>query len=119
MVTSPLTYIYIYIHIYIYIYIYTYTIDNITEYWNRNGRIAVCNSCYVFFYIIIIIIINIIIIIIIIIIMITIIIIINISFVSKLREPLYNRPRENMVGVNMVLAESGKFKHGLHKSCGI
>ena len=29
------------------------------------------------------------------------------------------RPRENMVGVNMVLAESVKFKHGLYKSCGI
>ena len=29
------------------------------------------------------------------------------------------RPRENMVGVNMVLAELVKFKHGLYKSCGI
>ena len=29
------------------------------------------------------------------------------------------RRRENMVGVNMVLAESVKFKHGLHKSCGM
>ena len=29
------------------------------------------------------------------------------------------RRRENMVGVNMVLAEFVKFKHGLHKSCGI
>ena len=29
------------------------------------------------------------------------------------------RPRENMVGANMVLAESVKFKHGLCKSCGI
>ena len=28
------------------------------------------------------------------------------------------RRRENMVGVNMVLAESVKFKHGLYKSCG-
>ena len=27
--------------------------------------------------------------------------------------------RENMVGVNMVLAESVKFKHGLCKSCGV
>ena len=29
------------------------------------------------------------------------------------------RRRENMVGVNMVLAEFVKFKHGLYKSCGI
>ena len=27
------------------------------------------------------------------------------------------RRRENVVGVNMVLAESFKFKHGLYKSC--
>ena len=33
--------------------------------------------------------------------------------------PCYNRRRVNMVGVNMVLAEYVKFKHGLHKSCGI
>ena len=32
---------------------------------------------------------------------------------------LYCRPRENMVGVNMVLAEFVKFKHGLYNSCGI
>ena len=30
-----------------------------------------------------------------------------------------SRRRENMVGVNMVLAESVRFKHGLYKSCGI
>ena len=30
-----------------------------------------------------------------------------------------SRRRENMVGVNMVLAEFVKFKHGLYKSCGI
>ena len=30
----------------------------------------------------------------------------------------YDRRRENMVGVNMVLAESVKLKHGLYKSCG-
>ena len=30
-----------------------------------------------------------------------------------------DRRRENMVGVNMVLAESVQFKHGLYKSCGI
>ena len=29
------------------------------------------------------------------------------------------QPTENMVGVNMVLAEFVKFKHGLYKSCGI
>ena len=29
------------------------------------------------------------------------------------------RRRENMVGVNMVLAELAKFEHGLYKSCGI
>ena len=29
------------------------------------------------------------------------------------------RRRENMVGVNMVLAECVRFKHGLHKSCGV
>ena len=29
------------------------------------------------------------------------------------------RPRENMVGVNLVLAELVKFKHGLYESCGI
>ena len=29
------------------------------------------------------------------------------------------RRRENMVGVNMVLAESIKFKYGLYKSCGV
>ena len=29
------------------------------------------------------------------------------------------RRRVNMVGVNMVLAEYIKFKHGLYKSCGI
>ena len=29
------------------------------------------------------------------------------------------RRRENMVGVNMDLAEFMKFKHGLHNSCGI
>ena len=29
------------------------------------------------------------------------------------------RRRENMVGVNMVLAEFVRFKHGLYKSCGI
>ena len=29
------------------------------------------------------------------------------------------RRRENMVGVNMVLAEFVKFEHGLYKSCGI
>ena len=29
------------------------------------------------------------------------------------------RRRENMVGVNLVLAEFVKFKHGLYKSCGI
>ena len=28
------------------------------------------------------------------------------------------RRRENTVGVNMVLAKFGKFKDGLHKSCG-
>ena len=33
-------------------------------------------------------------------------------------EALFRR-RENMVGVNMVLAEFVKFKHGLCKSCGI
>ena len=27
--------------------------------------------------------------------------------------------RVNMVGVNMVLAEFAKFKHGLYKSCGV
>ena len=32
--------------------------------------------------------------------------------------PDYRR-RENMVGVNVVLAEIVKFKHGLYKSCGI
>ena len=31
----------------------------------------------------------------------------------------HTRRRENMVGVNMVLAEFVKFKHGLYKSCGI
>ena len=30
-----------------------------------------------------------------------------------------DRRRENMVGVNMVLAEFVKLKHGLYKSCGI
>ena len=30
-----------------------------------------------------------------------------------------SRRRENMVGVNMALAEFVKFKHGLYKSCGI
>ena len=30
-----------------------------------------------------------------------------------------DRRRENMVGVNMVLAEFIKFKRGLYKSCGI
>ena len=30
-----------------------------------------------------------------------------------------NRRRENMVGVNMVLAEFVKFKRGLYNSCGI
>ena len=30
-----------------------------------------------------------------------------------------SRRRENMVGVNMVLAEFVKFKRGLYKSCGI
>ena len=36
-------------------------------------------------------------------------------------EPLVhnNQRRENMVGVNMVLAWFVKFKHGLYKSCGI
>ena len=29
------------------------------------------------------------------------------------------RRRENMLGVNMVLAEFVKFKHGLYRSCGI
>ena len=27
--------------------------------------------------------------------------------------------RENMVGINMVLAESVRFKHGLYESCGV
>ena len=43
------------------------------------------------------------------------------SFAPKVR-PLRRilrggRRRENMVGVNMVLAEFVKFKHGLYKSC--
>ena len=29
------------------------------------------------------------------------------------------RRREHLVGVNMVLAEFVKFKHGLYKSCGL
>ena len=33
--------------------------------------------------------------------------------------PCEDRRRENMVGVNMVLAESVEFKHGLYQSCGI
>ena len=55
------------------------------------------------------------------IIIVIIIIVIIISIILILRGGILRsiRRREHMVGVNMVLAESVKFKHSLYKSCGI
>ena len=38
---------------------------------------------------------------------------------NKLSGACIRRRRENMVGVNMLLAELIKFKHGLYESCGV
>ena len=43
----------------------------------------------------------------------------SLSLSLYMPSPGEDRRRENMVGVNMVLAEFVRFKHGLYKSCGI
>ena len=40
-------------------------------------------------------------------------------FKGRSRGPMDNRRCENMVGVNMALAELIRFKHGLYRSCGM
>ena len=101
-------YIYIYMHIYIYIYIYVYTymcmyiyIYIHMVYYNSNCSIQdniLCDST----------------------------IVCNRMLYWGPREHLRRhadlgpgRRRENMVGVNTVLAESVEFRHGLYKSCGV